>query len=250
MWRRKLLKALGLAVYGGALLVAFGVASYLAFSLFVRSGVTRTPDLVGLPQDEALALLAEQALRWDREEVESRYSETIPAGQVAAQRPRAGSLVKQGSGVKLVLSLGPQRLSVPELSGKGLPAAQVALTASGLTLGRTLGIFRPGAEPGTVVGQMPEPEESAAPATPVDLFLAQAGSAEAYLMPDLVYRRYEEVRRFFEQRGFRLGSVRFEPYEGAPEGAILRQFPLAGHPLSRRDAISLVVAAAAETAGT
>jgi hypothetical protein len=61
-------------------------------------------------------------------------------------------------------------------------------------------------------------------------------------MPDLVYRHYEEVRRFFDLRGLRLGSVRFEPYEGVASGVILRQFPLPGHPLSGRDAVSLVVA--------
>ena len=32
-------------------------------------------------------------------------------------------------------------------------------------------------------------------------------------------------------------------YEGVREGAILRQYPLAGHPLDRRETISLVVAA-------
>jgi beta-lactam-binding protein with PASTA domain len=63
-----------------------------------------------------------------------------------------------------------------------------------------------------------------------------------FVMPDLVYQDYNRVRSFFESRGFRLGSVKFEAYEGAGDGTILRQFPLAGHPLSRRDAISLVVA--------
>lgn len=243
MWQRKLLRALGLAVYGGALLVVFGVAAYLAFNLFVRSGVTRTPDLVGLSQEEALGLLAEQGLRWDPEKVENRYSETVAAGQIAGQQPRAGTLVKQGSRVELVLSLGPQRLTVPDLETKALPAAQVALNAAGLGLGRTLAVIQQRAEPGTVVDQRPAAASAVAPATPVDLFIAQTAGIETYLMPDLVYRRYEPVRRFFERRGFRLGSVRFEPYEGAPEGVILRQFPLAGHPLSRRDAISLVVAA-------
>jgi beta-lactam-binding protein with PASTA domain len=60
-------------------------------------------------------------------------------------------------------------------------------------------------------------------------------------MPDLVYRNYEDARRFFQQRGFRVGSVKFEVYAGIREGVILRQFPLAGHPLRRNDAISLVV---------
>jgi beta-lactam-binding protein with PASTA domain len=62
-------------------------------------------------------------------------------------------------------------------------------------------------------------------------------------MPDLIYRSYDDVRGFFEQRGFHLGSVRFETYEGIPPGIVLRQFPLAGHPLHPQDPIALVVAA-------
>ena len=52
-------------------------------------------------------------------------------------------------------------------------------------------------------------------------------------MPDLVYRDYEQVRPYFEQLGFRFGSVKFERYEGVAAGVILRQFPLPGHPLTR-----------------
>ena len=60
-------------------------------------------------------------------------------------------------------------------------------------------------------------------------------------MPDLAYRNLESVRHFFERRGFRLGSIKFEPYEGLSPGVILRQYPLPGHLLARQDVISLVV---------
>ena len=63
-------------------------------------------------------------------------------------------------------------------------------------------------------------------------------------MPDLVYRDYERVRLYFEQLGFKFGSVKFERYEGVAAGVILRQFPLPGHPLTREDPVSLVVATA------
>ena len=63
-------------------------------------------------------------------------------------------------------------------------------------------------------------------------------------MPDLVYRSYDRVLNFFESRGFRIGSVKYEPYEGIEPGVVLRQFPLAGHRLARDDVISLVVASA------
>ncbi|HXT19989.1 MAG TPA: PASTA domain-containing protein, partial [Thermoanaerobaculia bacterium] len=65
---------------------------------------------------------------------------------------------------------------------------------------------------------------------------------ETYVMPDLVDRDYRSVRSFLEVHGFRVGSVKFEPYEGVSESLVLRQFPLPGHPLRRGEVISLVVA--------
>ncbi len=50
------------------------------------------------------------------------------------------------------------------------------------------------------------------------------------------------MRPYFERLGFKFGNVKFERYEGVSAGVILRQFPLPGHPVSRDDSISLVVA--------
>jgi beta-lactam-binding protein with PASTA domain len=62
-------------------------------------------------------------------------------------------------------------------------------------------------------------------------------------MPHLISRSYAEVRAGLEQQGFRFGRVTFERYEGIAAGTVLRQYPLAGHPLRRSEAISLAVVA-------
>ncbi len=233
-------------LYAGFVAVVFVAASYLAFNLFVRSGVTQVPEVEGLTLATAQARLRERALVMDREAGE-RYDDRVPAGRVLRQSPAPGSLVKRGGRVEVAVSLGPQVVAVPDLDGAALPAAQVTLAAAGLTIGRTLGIYSPDSEAGTVVGQSPRSGERAGSAAKVDLFLSSGDPSSIFVMPDLVYRDYERVRRFFERRGFRLGSVKFESYEGIGAGVVLRQFPLAGHPLSRREVISLVVASGGDT---
>lgn len=235
-------------VYTGALLLCFGLAGYVSFKLFVRSGVTPAPDLVGKSEAQAARMLADQGLVLRRAEGGGRFDPDIPAGAVVIQEPAPRTLVKRGSPVEVVLSLGPERLTVPELTDKGLPAAQVTLAAASLTLGRTLRIYSD-RDTGLVVEQAPAPGTFAAPMESVDLLLSRGSSSATFVMPDLVYRDYDRVRLFFENRGFRFGSVKFERYEGARPGIILRQFPLAGHPVTRRDAISLVVAAPPEPEG-
>jgi eukaryotic-like serine/threonine-protein kinase len=240
----RLFRALGFLAYGLLILLVFGLAAYTSFSLFVRSGVTSVPSVVGLSRAEATNRLVDQGLAFNAQGT-GRYDEKVPAGHIARQTPDARTLVKRGSAVNVVLSLGPQRVEVPVLAGKPLPAAQAALSGSGLALGQILGAFgKADSTPGTVLEQDPDPSASIAPSTPVDLLLVMAVPRDRFIMPDLVYRDYDLVRAHFERGGFRFGNVKFERYEGVSAGVILRQFPLSGHPLTKEDAISLVVATA------
>jgi beta-lactam-binding protein with PASTA domain len=246
---RRLLRGLLYLAYAFVVVLTFGLAAYVSFSLFVRSGLTTVPQLRGLPRAEAANRLADQGLRLRGTENPSRYDDEVPAGRVVQQDPDPRTPVKRGSTVEVVISRGPQRVEVPKLADKGLPAAQAALSGAGLALGRTLGAFAVDKTEGSVLGSDPGPGEEVAPATPVHLLLAMTPQRERFIMPDLVYRDYERVRPYLEQRGLGFGSVRFERYEGVAAGVILRQFPLPGHPVTRQDAISLVVATAESLPG-
>ncbi len=232
----------GLLAYAFLVGAVFVVCGYLAFSGFVRSGSITVPKVAGLSILEAEDLLREKGLSPKRGTAD-RYDPIVPAGRIAAQSPDVGSWVKRGSPVELVASRGPQQVAVPGLTGRALPAAQFTLAAVGLGFGRALAVFGVG-NPGVVIEQDPKAGAAVPPATPVDLLVALPNPGERYLMPDLIYRHYDDVRSAFERQGFRLGSVKFEPYEGVASGVVLRQFPLAGHPVSHQDAISLVVATA------
>jgi len=221
--------------------VLFTAAGYLSFSRFVRSGDTEVPDLVGQRVEDVAALVADAGLDVRSLEDSARYDDAVPTEHVLKQSPPAGTMVKRGATLDIVLSLGPQLMAVPDVRGEALQAAQVTLAAAGLAVGRTSGIHTVDAQPGSVHEQFPAAGERVGRSSTVDLFLATSSRAGVFLMPDLIYRDYEAVRRFFEARGFRLGSVKFEPYESVAPGIVLRQFPLAGHPLRRQDVISLVV---------
>jgi serine/threonine-protein kinase len=235
--------------YAALVVLVFGLAAYFSFSAFVRSGVIPVPSVVGLTSAEAGNVLIERGLALRGVAGKGQYDDKVPAGRVLRQIPDGHTFVKRGSGVQLVLSQGPRRVEVPDLSAKTFPAAQVALSGIGLTVGTTLSAFVSGQETGTVVTQDPDPGASVPPASPVDVLLAQPTPGDRYIMPDLVYQQYDRVRTFFERETFRLGSVKYERYEGVAAGVILRQFPLPGHPLSHDDPVSLVVATAEDVSG-
>ena len=60
-------------------------------------------------------------------------------------------------------------------------------------------------------------------------------------MPDLVGKDAEAARARLEKFGFKVGSARFEAYEGVRPNTVLKQFPPAGYPLSSREVVSLTV---------
>ena len=97
-----------------------------------------------------------------------------------------------------------------------------------------------------MVAQRPAGGSRAEPNAAVDLFLALGNRSETYLMPDLISRNYDSFRSYFERRGFRFGKVSYEKYGRLAPGTVLRQYPLAGHPLHRGDVIALKVVAPEE----
>jgi serine/threonine-protein kinase len=244
---RRLLRWLLVLAYLGLLTVVFGITAYASFSRFVRRGAIPAPDLVGLPLVEASSLLEESGLVMRRAEDKDRYDEDIEAEHVVQQDPRAGGFVKQGGKVEVVLSRGPQVVTVPDVTSQSLQAAQAALLASGLAVGERIRVRWPGGAAGTVVRQDPLPSTGAARGSSVDLLVSIDDPRHTYVMPDLVARRAEAVRAALEAQGFRFGSVKYENYEGVEEGVILRHTPLPGHPLRPSDSITLVVAVRDDT---
>jgi serine/threonine-protein kinase len=221
----------------------FAIAGYFGFSTFVRRGVTPVPDLSSLTLEEARALVGDRGLELRHRAEEDRFSDQVAVDCVLEQTPSAGSLAKRGGWVEVVLSRGERTVLVPDVAGKALPAAQVALAGVGLNVGGTAQILIGEGSAGSVVGQRPAAGARVGRGSAVQLYLAAEGLETTYVMPDLVNRSYREVRHFLEFHGFRVGSTKFEPYEGVDRELVLRQFPLPGHPLRRGEVISLVVAA-------
>jgi serine/threonine-protein kinase len=243
---RKALRLVGRAAYAAALGASFLVAAYLAFSLMVRSGVVKVPDVVGLEEAAAIERLAGDGLV-GRRALNEVFDPAIDAGRVARQSPDRGGFVKRGAEIELAISLGKQLVRMPELRGQPLPSAEAALRSVALELGAAPAVYprRATEPPGTVIDQKPEGGGYVDRARPVVVYVGlDGGPSSAHVMPDFIARGFEQSRAVLEARGVRLGNVKVEPYEGAPGGIVLRQFPLPGHPLRPHDAVSLVISAA------
>ena len=103
----------------GAGFAAFAIAT----KLFVPN--VTVPNLVGVSSVKAESTLSKEHLTAVFEP--SVYSTTVPVNDVIVQQPRAGTVLKQGSTVRLVASRGLPSVTVPTLQGFTCAQAQAAL---------------------------------------------------------------------------------------------------------------------------
>ena len=89
--------------------------------------------------------------------VENRFYSTVtPAGRVLSQSPGPGTKVRRQWAVRITESLGPQRVSVPNVIGQTEREAAVNIRRLSLDLGTVAYIPAPG-PPGIVLTQSPTP---------------------------------------------------------------------------------------------
>lgn len=227
-------------VFVMVLALAFGASAYFWFNYFVRGRSVSTPNLIGRPLADASAAASDIGIVVDVDAGRDRHSNSVPPDAIVWQNRTPGTLVKRGARIIVGRSLGPQIITVPELTGESARTAQLRFGQRNLATGAVSFLPLAGAE--GIVAVDP-PSGTVVPAqTEVALLVAVPPAARRWVMPDLVDRQLERVRAAVEARGLSLSNVRFESYPGIAEGTVIRQYPNPGAPVAQGDAITLVVA--------
>ncbi len=230
---------LGRVMYALILAAVLVAAAWISFSRFVLGKSLEAPDFTKLSVEDASALAASRGLGLAIDAARADFSDEIPPHRISGQVPAPRTEVKAGQTIRVHVSLGPRTIRVPELSGMTERTASLSLTRNGLREGAVSVARVPGSG---VAAQGIAPGATAVPDAPVDLLLTRGVPDVAYVMPDLIGRDFERVRAAFEARGFRIGGIKGQAYEGASAGTILRQHPQAGYPVMFKDTLSFVVA--------
>jgi beta-lactam-binding protein with PASTA domain len=233
--------------YGVLLAAIFVAGAWITFRRSIVGRSVTVPDLVGKSVPDAVRSSQQAGLRFEEQSGRARSDEKIPRGRVLMQQPEAGSLAKPAQAIRVVLSLGPRELRVPDLTSLPPRAAALKLNELSLTLG-TVSWYRDAVVRVGIVAQDPEPDTVVARNLGVAVLTNRGLPETRFVMPDLVGQNAEKMRARLETFGFRVGSARYESYEGIAPNTILKQFPPAGYPLSSREVVSLTVSRPAEVA--
>lgn len=229
--------------------VAAVAAALLVFAYFALNwgleGVIHTrrtqtvPDLKSRSIAAALDQLAPLNLGLRKTGVE--FDASVPISSVLRQDPPAGTIVREGKTVKVIVSQGGQTVLAPAVVGLPLRNAEMMLRQAQLSLGEVSESYSLKQDKGMVLSQDPKAEASVERDALVNLVVSGgAPPAGVALMPDFLRKNVDEAQAWAAGAGVRL-EVKTDAASLFPNGTVMTQTPAADTVLSPDAKVHLLV---------
>lgn len=155
--------------------------------------------------------------------IEYEASDTVPYGHIIMQSPLAGTKAMLGTVIQVIVSIGPDLLVMPDLTGKTLDEAIAALSELGLRYGNV--DYRVSdVAIGYVCSQSVLPGEEVQRGQQVDLSIS-ASSADGIPMPDVSGFSLGNALTQLDSSAFLTIFVRYDGSENADGLTVLEQSP-------------------------
>ena len=226
------------------------VSALIAFFATVRGEEeTLVPNVVAEDLLAAISMLQEKSLA---PRVEGRVSSDHDKWTVIEQEPEAGTLVKAGRPVLLVVSRGPIIDRVGDYVGRDLDEVRLELQAVFASYRELIKIKEPvarvsdAAAAGTILAQNPAPETPIDGVVVLELVVSKGPQGDLIELQDYVNRPFQEVRDELAVLNlpfvFRVRAAR----EGEAAGSIVSQSPTPGQEIPYSTILQLEMTAPAE----
>ena len=199
--------------------VAF-LSALVAVRFTIQGREVAMPAVVGKKAVEAQQILQGRGIGI---RIEDHVYDSLPVDEVVRQSPPAGTKVKVGQYAHVVLSLGPQKATIPLLEDRSLRAARIELLRSGMQLGEVSSFYLPGPAEETVVKQDPAPGKSDVTSPHINLLVSLGNRPAAYMMPELAGLTLIEAEARMSAAGLKLGKLTFMPTAVGQHGVVLVQ---------------------------
>jgi len=202
-------------------------------TLFVSNGpsTVRVPDVTGLDQADARRRLRRAHLR---PQVERESSTKVADGIVIRTDPGPGRPAERDSEVTLVVSSGPQQVTVPNLIGETQDDAFSRLRDAGLSPAAR---ERPSSEPvDTVIEQTPAGGQQVDEGSTVTLFVSNGQVRE---VPDVTGLQQSEAEAELDDAGFGANVRTRQTDQPDEDGIVLAQSPRGG--VERREGATITI---------
>src|SRR5271155_3413387 len=185
------------------------VSAVTAMRFAIHGQEVQVPAIVGMTPSEAERAVTGLGLQIEVER--QYYSPQIPEGRIMTQLPLPGTKVRRGWQVRVAQSMGPQRVSIPDVSRQSQRAAELNIRRRGLEVSSTAQMQLPGTPADQVLAQSPPANASQVSAPKTSLLLTIPEDLPAFVMPSFVGQPLGSASRALQDAGFKLGTVSVAP---------------------------------------
>ena len=218
--------------------VAF-LSALTAVRFAIQGREVAMPDVVGMKVVQAQQTLQGRGVGM---KVEDRIYNALPVDEVVRQSPAPGSRVKTGQYAHVMLSLGPQKATIPSLVDRSLRAARIELLRGGMQLGEISSAYLPVGQDDAVIQQEPAPGTSDLTSPHIDLLVSLGSRPAAYVMPEMVGLSLAEAESRLAGTGLRVSKFTLSPIPGTLHGTVASQNPARGSRVDSSATIELQLA--------
>ncbi|MEU6662961.1 Stk1 family PASTA domain-containing Ser/Thr kinase [Streptomyces sp. NPDC046821] len=219
------------AVVGVLLALGIGTGVW-----YINSGqFTKVPPLLAKTQAQAEERLGQAGLGVGH--VKRTYSDTVQRGTVIDSDPGAGTRIRDNGSVDLTVSLGPQNVKVPDVTGMPRAKAERALKAAGLEPGMISQDFSDEVARGSVISTDPGNGTTRTSGSAVALTVSKGSAVD---VPDVTGETEEAAIADLQSAGLKPEIDTRQAYSDVDKGSVARQTPAAGK-LAEGDTVTLTI---------
>ena len=217
--------------------------NFLILPWWVNRAVTQVPNVVGMNEHEAIALLEDHEL--NPVISDTTFNESFPRGTIVLQRPEEGSTVKVDRRVYLFISGGEPTVFVPILKGKSVRDAKFALERLGLKLGNVEQV--PSNNPKNMIFDQEFVDGTPIKkGQPVGVSVSSGIESGEISVPDLIGKSLMEAGKVLADSLLKIGKLNYQISFSLLPNTIIDQYPSKGAKLNPGEAVDLFVTKSGE----
>ena len=195
------------------IIASFLLANYLAPKVTV-------PDVTGLSITDASLELEKVGLEY---EIEKEFSNDVAKNFVISQTPEKNIEIRTNVIVQLVISLGPDTATIPDVIGMSKMEAESAITNAGFKVKEYIYDFNDDYKSGIVYDQRPVGNIDAKEGTEIIIFISDG--KDTVIMPKLTTYSLNEAKSMIIENGLIVGTITYASSESFAEGMVMQQTP-------------------------
>ena len=225
------------------LLAGAAVAGWYVYTQIqdeLRSTQVAVPNVIGLERKLAVKKIEDEGFQAD---VQTGVGTAEDRGKVIDQNPDGGTRIEKGSTVRILVSVGPEQVEVPEVVGKPLDEATQTLANAGFRW-TTKRVFSPDAPEGEVTKQNPKPGEQAEKGATIALTVSKGQELAA--VPDVLQQTRQSAESELRSAGFVPEAVLVD--SDSPQGLVVAQDPDPGTEKPKGETVQISVSNGPQTA--